>query len=140
MISMSERLKYIDVALIYDLWNEYATAVNEGDLDRLVSLWADDGIQLAPCASPRIGKEQIYEAMQPLFDRFITSKMIIHTEEVQIVGDRAYTYGTYTFEGILKKGEESMCCSGKFLDILAKQADGSWRIAIDCHNFNESYE
>jgi uncharacterized protein (TIGR02246 family) len=139
MISISERMKYIDVALIYDLWNEYATAVNNGDLDRLMSLCADDGIQLAPCAPPRVGKEQICEAMQPLFDRFITSKMTIHTEAVQIFGDRAYAYGTYTFEGILKKAEESMCYSGKFLDILAKQADGSWRIAIDCHNYDESY-
>ena len=138
MISMSERLKYIDVALIYDLWNKYATAFNDGDLDRLASLWADDGIQLAPCAPPRVGKEQICKAMQPLLERFITSKMTIRTEAVQIFGDRAYAYGTYTFEGILKKEEESMCYSGEFLDILAKQADGSWKIAIDCHNINGS--
>jgi uncharacterized protein (TIGR02246 family) len=138
MIDISERMKYIDVAMIYDLWDEYATAVNEGSLDRLLSLWIDDSIQLAPDATPRIGKEQIWKAMQPIFDRFITSQMIIHTEEVQIFGDRAYAYGTYTFERTCKQDGEKRSYSGKFLDVLAKQADGSWKIAIDCHNINGS--
>jgi len=138
MIDMSERMKYIDVAMIYNLWDEYATGVNDGNLDRLLSLWIDDAIQLAPDAPPRIGKEQIWKAMQPIFDRFITSQMIIHTEEVQIFGDWAYSYGTYTFERIPKQGGKKMCYSYNFLDILAKQANGSWKIAIDCHNINGS--
>jgi ketosteroid isomerase-like protein len=36
-----------------------------------------------------------------------------------------------------KEGGETTSYSGKFLDILVKQADGSWKIAIDCHNYNE---
>ena len=138
MIGISEKMKYLDVSLIYDLWNVCAAAVNDGNLDRLVSLWTDDSVQLPPDGPLRVGKEQIWAAMQPLFDRFITSNMIIHTEEVQIFGDRAYAYGIFSFERIPKKGGEKMCFSGNFLDILAKQADGSWKIAVDCHNINGS--
>jgi len=140
MISMSERVKYIDVALIYELWNEYAAAVNDGDLDRWITLWTNEGVQLAPDEPPRVSKEQIWEAMQNTLDRFMMSKMIIHTEEIQLFGDRAYAYGTYTFERTCKQNGEKRSCSGKFLDILAKQASGSWKIVIDCHNYSGSYE
>lgn len=134
---MTERMKNIDVALVYELWNEYTAAANEGNIERWMSLWAEDGIQMAPDAPPRFGKEQVKAAMQPTFDLFTTSNMIVNTEEVHILGDRAYSHGTYTFDMTPKEGGETMSYSGKFLDILVKQADGSWKIAIDCRNYNE---
>lgn len=134
---MTERMKNIDVALVYELWNEYAAAVDEGNMERWISLWAEDGIQMAPDAPPRVGKEQIQKAMQRAFSLFIMSNMVINTEEVRILGDQAYSHGTYTFEMTPKEGGETTSYSGKFLDILVKQADGSWKIAIDCHNYNE---
>jgi uncharacterized protein (TIGR02246 family) len=129
-------MKNIDVAAIYELWYAYASAMNDRDLARWLDLWVDDGILLDPDRPPLVGKEQILLVMKPSFDRFITSKMMIHTEEVQIFGDRAYAYGTFTCERIRKSGRVDWNCSGNFLDILAKQADGSWKIAIDCHNKN----
>ena len=137
---MTERMKNIDVSLVYKLWNEYAAAAHDGDLERWMSLWIDDGIQMAPDAPPRVGKEQIREAMQPSFELFIMSKMVINTEEVRILGDRAYSHGTYVFDMTPKEGGETTSYSGKFLDILVKQADGSWKIAIDCHNYNTPSE
>ena len=131
-----ERIKNIDVGLVYNLWDDYAAACNTGDLDRWLSLWIDDGIQMPPGAPRRVGKAEIRREMQPLFDLFDTSKLIIHTEEVRILGDRAYSHGTYTFEMTPKEGGETKSYSGKFLDILEKQVDGSWKIAIDCHNYN----
>ena len=132
-----ERTKVSDVAQIYELWNEYAAAANAGDLEHWMSLWTDEGIQMAPDAPRRVGKEQIRAGMQPGFDLFIMSDMVINTEEVQILGDKAYSHGTYTFDMTPKEGGETTSLSGKFLDILEKQADGSWKMAIDCHNYNE---
>jgi uncharacterized protein (TIGR02246 family) len=130
-------MKNIDVALVYELWNEYAAAVDEGNMERWISLWAEDGIQMAPDVPPRVGKEQIQKAMQHAFDLFSMSDMFINTEEVHILGDRAYSHGTYVFEKTPREGGETTSYSGKFLDILEKQSDGSWKIAIDCHNYNE---
>jgi uncharacterized protein (TIGR02246 family) len=134
---MAERMKNIDVALVYELWNEYVAAAHNGDLERWMSLWSDDGIQMAPDAPPRIGKERIREAMQPTFDLFFLSNMVIDTEEVRILGDWAYSHGTYSFEVTPKAEGETTSHWGKSLDIVVKQADGSWKIAIDCHNYNE---
>jgi uncharacterized protein (TIGR02246 family) len=135
-MDMMERVQVVDVARVYELWSEYAAAANEGDMERWIALWIDDGIQMPPGAPRRVGKEEIRREMQPLFDLFDTSKMIIHTEEVRILGDRAYSHGTYEFEMAPKGGGETKSYSGKFLDILEKQVDGSWKIAIDCHNYN----
>jgi uncharacterized protein (TIGR02246 family) len=140
VINMPERMKYIDVALIYALWNGYGAAVNEGDLDCWISLWVDDGIQMPPNKPSRFGKEQIREAMQLDLDRFITSDMVINTEEVHIFGDRAYAYGAYAFVRMLKGGGEKLSYSGKFLAILEKQVDSFWKIAVECLIYSESHE
>lgn len=133
---MTERMKNIDVALVYELWNEYAAAFNSGDLERWIALWTDDGIQMPPGAPRRIGKEQIRQEMLPVFERFNINKMSIHTEEIKILGDRAYSHGTYEFEMALSEGGELTSYIGKFLTILVKQVNGSWKIAIDCFNFD----
>lgn len=135
-----ERNMVSDVAQVYELWNEYAAAANAGDMERWISLWSDDGIQMPPGVPRRVGKEEIRREMQPVFDLFDTSKMTIQTEEVRILGDRAYSHGTYEFEIAPKEGGEIKSYSGKFLDILEKQVDGSWKIAIDCHNYNTPSE
>lgn len=137
---MTERAKTIDVALVYELWNEIAAAANEGDTARWISLWIDDGIQMPPGAPRRVGKANIQKEMQPLFDLFDITNLSIDAEEVRILGDWAYTHGAYEFEMTPKDGGKTKSFSGKFLDILEKQVDGSWKIAIDCHNYNESLE
>ena len=132
-----ERNMASDVAKVYEVWNEYTAACHAGDLERWMSLWIEDAIQMPPDVPRRVGVEQIRSGMQPGFDLFDMKNMIIQTDEVRILGDQAYSHGTYTFDMTPKEGGETMSISGKFLDILEKQVDGSWKIAIDCHNYNE---
>ena len=132
-----ERNMVSEVAKVYELWNEYAAACHAGDFERWLSLWTDDVIQMPPDVPRRVGKDQIRKAYQPSFDLFDFSNMIINTDEVRILGDQAYSHATYTFDMTPKEGGETTSYSGKFLDILEKQVDGSWKIAIDCHNYNE---
>ncbi len=131
-----ERDMVSDVALIYELWNEYAAAAHAGDFERWMAMWIDGAIQMAPDEPQRVGKERIWAAMKPAFDLLEIRNMVINTEEVRVLGDRAYSHGTYTFDTTPKEGGETTSFSGKFLDILEKQAGGSWKIAIDCHNYN----
>ena len=73
--------------------------------------------------------------MQHQYDLFQTSKMVTQTDEVRILGDWAYSHGTYKYEIAPKSREGTKLVSGKFLDILEKQSDGTWRIAINCYNY-----
>jgi uncharacterized protein (TIGR02246 family) len=136
---MFERVQVADVAQVYELWNEYAAAVNDRDLERWLALWVDDAIQMPPSAPCRVGKAEIRRGMQPLFYLDII-RVVIQPEEVRILGDQAYTHGAYHLEMVPRQGGEAKRHSGKFLDILEKQVDGSWRIAIDCHNHDAPTE
>ncbi|UCC99646.1 MAG: SgcJ/EcaC family oxidoreductase, partial [Phycisphaerales bacterium] len=124
-----------DVAQIYQLWKAYAAALTAGDMERWIALWTDDGIQMPPGAPRRVGVEQIRASMQPLFDLYQWA-ITINPEEVRVLGDRAYSHGTYEFALTPKEDGETMEGSSKYLTILEKQADGSWKIAIDCFNYD----
>jgi uncharacterized protein (TIGR02246 family) len=135
-----ERDMVSDVAKVHQLWDEYIDCMHSGDFERWMSLWVEDGIQMPPDVPRRMGIEQVRAGMQPGFELFTMRNIIINTEEVFVLGDRAYSHGTYTYEMTPKEGGETRFISGKFLDILEKQVDGSWKIAIDCHNYNQPAE
>ena len=132
-----ERAKTVDVALVYELWHDFAAAANDGDFARWIALWTDDGIQMLPGAPRRVGKTKIREAMQPVFALVNITNMSVQIEQVRILGDWAFSHGMLIFEVMPKEGGETRRYSGKFLDILEKQVDGTWKIAIDCHNSNQ---
>jgi uncharacterized protein (TIGR02246 family) len=127
------------VAFVYDLWNEYAAALSAGDMERWIALWIDDGIQMPPGVPRNIGKEQIRTAMQPLLHVY-DYEMTINPDEVWVLGNRAYSHGLYEFAMTPKEGGDTTEVSGKFLTVLEKQIDGSWKIAIDCFNYNAPLE
>ena len=58
-------MRNIDVAHIYALWNEYAASANDRDLERWMSLWIDESIQMPAGTPRRAGKELIRNSMQP---------------------------------------------------------------------------
>lgn len=132
---MLERSQVSDVAQIYKLWNEYAAAVTAGDMERWLSLWIDNGIQMPPDAPRRAGKETIRAEMRQRFDLF-DWRMAIHPDQVQVLGDQAYSYGVYEFVMMPREGGDTSEGTGNFLTILQRQIDGSWKIAIDCFNYN----
>ncbi len=132
---MTERMKITDVALVYELWNEFAAAVTAGAMGRWIALWMNDGIQMPPGAPRRVGKEQIRAEMQPVFDLFITD-MTVNPDEVCVLGEQAYSHGTCAFTMTPREGGDTAEISGKFLTIMEKQVDGSWKIAIDCFNYD----
>ena len=134
---MQERLQVADVAQVYHLWNEYAAALNAGDMERWLALWAEDGLQMPPDAPRRAGKAEIRSGMASQFGHFDTGGVNIQPEEVRIVGDQAFAHGTYEFKQMPRKGGDSKRYSGSFLSMMAKQLDGSWQITIDCRNYDQ---
>jgi len=90
---------------------------------------------MPPDTPARIGKEEIREKMKPLFDQFII-KIPITSKEIRVAGDLAFSRGTYTLSTTPKAGGEATRVTGKYLTILERQADGSWKIARDCFNYN----
>ncbi len=132
---MSTVKELTDVDLILEIWTEYASAVMAGDLERWLALWIPEGKQMPPNAPARLGLDQIREGNEPLITLFDT-EMAIHPDEVRILGDHAFSHGNYEYAITPKEGRETLAAEGKFLTILVRQANGSWKIAIDCFNDN----
>jgi uncharacterized protein (TIGR02246 family) len=124
-----------DQALIEALWKEYASAMIAGDIDRWLELWIFEGKQMPPGAPARIGIDEIRAGNEPTFDLF-NWHIAIFPSEIRIINDHAYSHGEYEYALTPKEGGEKISGTGKFLTILARQTNGTWKIAVDCFNDN----
>jgi uncharacterized protein (TIGR02246 family) len=124
-----------DIAAIDKFWDAYAAAVSGADAAAFAALWTDDAIKMIPNVPVVIGKANIMAKFQA--NMAVTSSvMTIKTEETVIAGNLAYSRGSYEQVATTKADGTSMRLVGKFLDILVRQADGSWKITRDCFNFD----
>ena len=92
--------------------------------------YAEDGIMMAPNAEPAQGIEAIaamFEAMPPFTD------LAFETLEIDGTSDMAYVRGKYTAVWMVP-GMDPMPDEGSYLEIWKRQADGSWRVAMDIFN------
>ena len=93
----------------------------KGDL----ALYTEDAIQLPPNQAALQGKAAIqawYEAFPP-FSNFQEQSL-----EIEGQADLAYDRGTYSMT-VTPPGAAPIEDRGKYLTILRKQADGSWKVA-----------
>lgn len=123
-------------AAVERIWDEYASSLMDGDIERWLSLWTEDGVQMPPGEPPVVGKEAIRERNQAEADRFAVDDMEIWNAEVVSAGDWAYARGTYTAKLLPAGGGDPVPVDGKYMTILRKQPDGSWRIHRDIFNAN----
>ena len=124
-----------DIAAIGKILDNYTLGMNTGNLDLWMSLYTDDTIKMAPDQPSAVGKEQLLASMKPLFDNF-TMEMAIDLEQVEITGGYAFARCTFTASMTPKAKGEPISIDGKALSIFKRQADGSWKIYIDCWNSN----
>lgn len=119
-----------------EIWKQYSSSLNSGDLDTWMSLWTEDGVQMPPGEPAVSGKDQIRSRNKAVLDRF-TFDMGITNQEVEVAGDWAFARGTYKATLTPKEeGGEIVHIDGKYMTILQKQPDGSWRIHRDIFNSN----
>jgi uncharacterized protein (TIGR02246 family) len=121
-----------DIAAIHELYDQWCISVNAGDLDRFISLWANDAILMNPDTPAVIGQEQIRASYQPLFEGFSIQVDIYGETEIEVSGDLAFSRGTGTLTLTPKGDGPTTFTDAKWLDILKRQADGSWKVYCDC--------
>jgi ketosteroid isomerase-like protein len=120
-------------AAVLEIWVHYSSAVNAGDVDSWIELWDDSGIQMPPNAPAIVGKPAIREAFSNVLLSVDFEEFTINNEEVQVFGDFGYARGHYSFVNAMAEGEPAPF-QGKYLTILRRQSDGSWKVFRDCFN------
>jgi uncharacterized protein (TIGR02246 family) len=103
--------------------------MTEGDVEGALSLYEPDAVfQPAPDAPAIAGTSSIREAIE----RFVAlqPKMTGDVIKVHEAGDTALVVNRWTLAGTRPDGE-SIEMAGTSADVLRRDADGRWRIAVD---------
>ena len=105
-----------------------------GDVDAFISFIAD-GAHLMPFGAPLAQGDAIRTTWEGLFSiPGFGLEWQATGAEVAASGDIGYTIGT--FELTTEQDGTAMLTEGKYVVVWHKQADGSWKVQVDCFNTN----
>jgi len=110
----------------------YAAASNAGDVDSLVSLYADDAVVLPPDHGPVAGRQAIAD----FWREGLEPGMELTPVRITVAGDLAYAVGRY----VLPPTAADPADSGKMVFCLRRQPDGRWRVTADIWNTSTAPE
>jgi uncharacterized protein (TIGR02246 family) len=115
---------------------EWAQAATAGDATALTALYASDATLLPP-NEPAAKGEAVKKYNADMANAF-SGPFELTTTAVEGRGDLAYAVGTYRATLTPKKaGAKPLPAEeGKYLEVLKRQADGSWKIVYDMWSQN----
>jgi uncharacterized protein (TIGR02246 family) len=112
---------------------ELLAAVNASDTNRVLALWAEDGVLMPPHHPAVHG----HGALREYFRRFFSRSRFTFTftgSEIQVAGDLAIERVTYTVLAWPDQASTPIEDAGKGLHIYARQPNGSWKLTRDIWN------
>ena len=127
------------VADVNEMFTDITEAINSGDLERWLAYWADDGVQMPPGEPAVIGKTALRDRLEAQFDQF-TWRLSMTVDEVRRDGRLAYASGVFQASLLPKAGGDATALNGKYLIILTRDSDGSWKIYRDIFNLSGLHE
>src|SRR4051812_16567427 len=101
--------------------------VNAGDLDSLVDLYEPDATLVFAPGQTAVGRDAIRATLGPMLEAKAQVKLSV--SQTLMAGDIAATYNEWS--GTMSAGGQEVKMEGKAIEICHRQADGTWRFAID---------
>ena len=106
----------------------YNEAFDRGDALGCAAFFTEDVLLMAPDQPMTRGKKAFEETYRSRMDKSSGGTHSNKLVEYGVEGDLAYQVGTFAISGTNPTEQ------GKFLNILKRQADGSWKVAITMFN------
>jgi uncharacterized protein (TIGR02246 family) len=116
---------------IEDLDTAYNKAFNQGDAAGCAAVFTEDVITLAPGQPMTRGKKALEGILQSLIDKNSGGTHSNKLLESGVEGDLAYQVGTYALSGANPPEQ------GKFVNILRRQPDGTWKVSVAIFNLDK---
>ncbi len=122
----------VDLAAIEKLHVEDVKATLLQDPDALANVWTEDGVRLAPERPATVGKKAIQAENEKWWAEHPGFKVLTYEpkfKELQVVDGWAFEWGYLETQFVLSREAQPTTFRGKFLRILRRQTDGSWKFA-----------
>lgn len=117
---------------IHDFATAYSNAFQSGDVQQVMSLVTEDFVALPPDKPALVGRQAVAQQIAMDLSTMDVQQLEFKHEEVQMHGDWAFAWGNS--RGAVLVGGETIDVTGKYLWVLQKQTDGSWKLARDSSN------
>jgi uncharacterized protein (TIGR02246 family) len=108
--------------------DQFTDALHRADLDALLQLYEEDAAFAPQPGTMVVGIEAIREALKPFLA--LRPKMTGEIEKVIAAGDTALVCNRWSLSGTGPDGAP-ITMSGTSADVMRKQPDGRWLVAID---------
>jgi len=114
--------------ILEDFDEAYNEAFNRGDAAGCAAFFTEDVILMAPGQPMTRGKKAFEETYRSRMDHSTDGTHSNELVEYGVDGNMAYQVGTFAITGA-DPGEQ-----GYFVNVLKRQADGTWKVAVSIFN------
>jgi len=125
-----------DIVAIKQQREDYMKAQVAGDVEGCLSFWMDDGMLMPPNAPIVSGKQALRTTYTDMF-KAIRVEYEVFYDVIEVSDGIGFAKGRYRGRTVPKNGGAPTPEQGKFLEILKKQKDGTWRWAYHMWSFDE---
>lgn len=122
-----------DSSDILQLYRALSRAVEAGDVNGVMSVMDDSITVLVPGAPPIQGAAAYRTGLIPMFSTAEYRLRLAPPRRLQVAGPWAFVHYVGTFASVPKAGGDSAQAALRYVDILRRQRDGSWRLFL--HSF-----
>jgi ketosteroid isomerase-like protein len=115
---------------------DYREAFNNGDVERLLSVFAYEFTDMSFGVPSFFGEEArnvLRGRMSSLFEKY-RAEMKISVVAVNVLGETAYDFGWHILTLVPKAGGDAITTRQRYMEVWGKQPDGSWKVELYMDN------
>jgi len=116
-----------DLAAITAVREGYAAAFKAGDAAKVASYLTADAYDMENAMETMVGSQAFETGLRGMMEQF-AADIAITSEKTDVSGDLAYDRGKYRTALTPKAGGNPMVEEGRYLVVLKRQADSSWKL------------
>jgi uncharacterized protein (TIGR02246 family) len=105
---------------------QYTSTVRTGDVDSLISLYAEDIVVLPPNGSVVEGRNAFRQWLIAWVGAY-NAEETLKIQEIDVFGNHAFARGSHAYRNIHKESGDIKEGNGTFINLFQRQSDGKWK-------------